>query len=80
MGGLGDSSASLSALPGFLVSAFGASDFVTTIFSETFEGVLFKNALEKWLSLTNDQESPLVENQKNCGKQNRFQPNKIKRL
>ena len=37
MDGLGVSSASLLALPGFLASAFGASDFLTTIFSETFE-------------------------------------------
>ena len=59
MGGLGVSSASILALPGFLASAFGASDFLTTMFSETFEGVLFTKALEKWLSLTNEQESPL---------------------
>ena len=35
--GLGVSSASLLALPAFLASAFGASDFLTTIFLETFE-------------------------------------------
>ena len=34
IGGLGVSSASFLALPGFLASAFGASDFLTTIFSE----------------------------------------------
>ena len=39
MGGLGVSSASLLALPSFLASAFGARDFLTTIFSETFEDV-----------------------------------------
>ena len=54
MGGLGVSSASLLALPAFLASAFGACDFLTTIFSETFEDVSFTKALEKWLSLTND--------------------------
>ena len=39
MGGLGVSSASLLALSAFLASASGASDFITTIFSETFEDV-----------------------------------------
>ena len=65
MGGLGVRSASLLVLPGFLASAFGASDFLTTIFSETFQDVSFTRALEKWLSLTNDQESPLDGTQKN---------------
>ena len=51
MGGLGVSSASLLALPAFLASAFCASDFLTTIFSETFEDVPFTKALEKLLSL-----------------------------
>ena len=37
MGGLGVSSASLLALNAFLASDFGASHFLTTIFSETFE-------------------------------------------
>ena len=41
MGGLGVSSASLLALPAFLASAFGASDFLTTIFWK------FTKALEK---------------------------------
>ena len=36
MGGLGVSSASILALPAFLVSAFDASDFLTTIFLEKF--------------------------------------------
>ena len=63
-GGLGVSSASLLALPAFLTSAFGASDFVTTIFSETFEDFSFTKALEKWLSLTNEQETPLDGTQK----------------
>ena len=35
------------------------------IFSETFENVSFIKALEKWLSLTNEQESPLDGTQKN---------------
>ena len=35
------------------------------IFSETFEDVSFPRALEKWLSLTNEQESPLNGTQKN---------------
>ena len=65
MGGLGVSSASLLPLPAFLASAFGASDFLTMIFSETFEDVSFTKALEKWLSLTNEQESPLDGTQKN---------------
>ena len=65
MGGLGVSSASLLALPAFSASAFGASDFLTMIFSETFEDVSFTKALEKWLSLTNDQECPLDGTQKN---------------
>ena len=65
MGGLGVSSASLLALPAFLGSAFGAGDFLRTVFSETFEDVSFTKALEKWLSLTNEQESPLDGTQKN---------------
>ena len=65
MDGLGVSSASLLALPAFLASAFGASDFLTTNFSETFEDVCFTKALEKWLRLTNEQESPLDGTQKN---------------
>ena len=65
MGGLGLSSASLLAFPAFLACAFGASDFLTTIFSEPFEDVSFTKALEKWLSLTNEQESPLDGTQKN---------------
>ena len=64
MGGLGVSSASLLALLGFLASAFVASDFLTTIFSETFEDLSFTKTLEKWLSLTNEQESPTDRTQK----------------
>ena len=56
MGGLGVSSASLLRLPAFLASAFGAIEILTTIFSETFEDVPFTKALEKWLSLTNEEE------------------------
>ena len=65
MGGLGVSYASLLALPAFLASAFGASDFLTTIFTETFEDVPFTKALEKWLSLTNEQKNPPDGTQKN---------------
>ena len=65
MGGLVVSSASLLALPAFLASALGASDFLTTFFSETFEDVSFTKALEKWLCLTNEQERPLDGTQKN---------------
>ena len=65
MGCLRVSSASLLAVPACLVPAFGAGDFLTTIFSETFEDVSFTKALEKWLSLTNEQESPLDGTQKN---------------
>ena len=64
MGGLGVSSASLLALPAFLASAFGVTDFLTTIFSETFD-VSFTKAVEKWLSLTNDHESLIDGTQKN---------------
>ena len=49
----------LLALPVRLVSAFSASDFFTTIFSGTIEDCSFTKALENWLSLTNEQESPL---------------------
>ena len=65
MGGLGVSFASILAFPAFLTSAFGASDFLTTLFLETFEVVSFTKALEKWLSSTNEQESPLDGTQKN---------------
>ena len=47
MGGLGVSSASLLALPAFIASTFGAIDFLTTIFSETFEDISFAKALQK---------------------------------
>ena len=53
MSGLGVSSASILALSAFMVSAFGASDFLTTIYSETVEDVLFLKVFEKSLSLTN---------------------------
>ena len=62
---LGVPSASLLALPAFLASAFVASDFLTTIFSSNFDDVSFTKALEKWLSLTNEQESPLDGTQNN---------------
>ena len=68
MGYLGVSSASLLALPAFLASAFGASEFLTTIFSEWFDDVSFTKALEKWLSLMNIQESPLDGTQTNWTK------------
>ena len=64
-GGLGVSSAILLALPAFLASAFGASDFLTTVFSERFDDFSFPKALEEWLSLTNERESPLDGTQKN---------------
>ena len=54
MGVLWVSSASLLALPAFLASAFGASDFLPTIFSETIEDVSFTKALQKWLNLTSE--------------------------
>ena len=65
MGCLGVASASLSALPAFLASAFGASELLSTIFSESFEDVSFTRALEKWMGLINEQESPLDGTQKN---------------
>ena len=46
IGGLWVSFASLLAPSAILTSAFGASDFLTTICSDTFEHVLFKKALE----------------------------------
>ena len=49
----------------FSSSDFGASDCLTTIFSETFEDVSFTKVLEKWLSLTIEQESPLDGTNKN---------------
>ena len=55
---LGVSSATLLALPGFLASAVGASDFLTTIFSGTFEDASFTKAHDKRFSLTNEQENP----------------------
>ena len=64
-GGLGVPSASLSALPALLASVFGASDFLTTILLGTFEDVSFTKALEKCLSLTNGQKSPLEGTKKN---------------
>ena len=54
MGGLGVSSASLSAPSACLASAFGASVFLTATFSETFEDISFTEELEKRLSLTNE--------------------------
>ena len=65
MGGLGVSYALLLAFSAFLASAFGAGNFLTTIFSETFDDVSFTKKFEKWLSLTNEQESPLDETSKN---------------
>ena len=44
--------------PAFFYSAFGASDFPTTIFSETIEDVSFTKALENWLSWSNEQKCP----------------------
>ena len=43
-----------------MASAFAASDFLPTIFSETVRDFPFTKTLGKWLSLTNEQESPLV--------------------
>ena len=63
--GLGVSSASLFALPAFLASAFEASDFLTTVFLETFDDVPLTGALAKGLSLTNEQDSRLNNSQKN---------------
>ena len=65
MDGLGVPSASVLALRAFWASASDASDFLTTIFVETFEDVSFTKTLEKWLSLTNEQESPIDGTQKN---------------
>ena len=47
-----------------MFSPLGASDFLTTYLSETFEDVSFTKALENWLSLTNEQENPLDGTQK----------------
>ena len=51
IGGLGVSPASFLAVPVFLASAFGASDFGTTIFSETFQDFSCTKALEKSMRL-----------------------------
>ena len=48
-----------------LISGFGDSVVLTTIFSETIEDVLFTKALEKRLRLAKKQESPLDGTQKN---------------
>ena len=77
LGGLVASSASLLALPAFLASASGASDYLTTFFLETIEDVLFTKALEKWLSLTNEQESPLDGTKKNGHNLSTSKPPKI---
>ena len=78
MGGLEVSSASLLALTPFLASTFGASDFLTTDFWETFEDMLFTKPLEKWLSLTNELESPLDGIQKNWTNLSTSKPPKIR--
>ena len=49
----------------FWPAAFGASDFLWTNFSEPYEDVSFTKALENWLSLTNQQKSPLDGTQTN---------------
>ena len=54
MGGLGVSSVSLLALSTFLFSAFGASDFLTTIFLETFENFRLQKRLRNgWVGRMN---------------------------
>ena len=58
-GGFGVSFATFFALPAFLTSYFGASDFLTTISSKTLEDVTLKKTLANWQSLTREQESPL---------------------
>ena len=63
--GLGVSSASLLALSAFLSSAFRATDFLTTVFSENFGNVSFTKTLERWLRLTNEQEVLSMEPRKN---------------
>ena len=65
IGGLGDSSRSLLALPDFWASVFGASDFLTTIVSDKFEAVSLTKALEKCLSSTNKHENPFDGTQSN---------------
>ena len=45
--------------------AFGATEFLTTIVLEAFEDVSFTKVLEKWLSLTNEHDSPLDGTQRN---------------
>ena len=65
IGYLGVSSASLLALSVFVAIASGANDFLTTIFSGTFEDVSFTKTLEKKLKLTNGQKSHLDGTQKN---------------
>ena len=69
---LGVSSALLFVLPALMASAFGNSDFLTTISSESFQDVSFKKAIEKWLNLPNELESPLDGSQKTWTRQNRL--------
>ena len=64
MFGHGVSTASVIILPAFLTSAFGASDFLTRIFSDTFTDVSFTEALERRLSLTKEQENSLDKTEK----------------
>ena len=54
-----------------MASAFGASDFLTTIFSKTLQAVSFTKAIEKWLSFPNEQKNPLDGSQKTWTRQNR---------
>ena len=64
LGGLKMSSASLLALPVFLISAFGAPDFLETIFPETFELFSLTRQLGKWLVVTNEPEAPIEDTQR----------------
>ena len=79
MVGLGVLSALLFAFHDFLTSDFGASDFLATILSETFEVVSSTKTQEKWLNLTNEQESPFDEAQKNYTQSVDVKPGELKK-
>ena len=47
-----------------MVSAFGAIDFLMTLFSQKIQDVSFTKALEKWFSFTNARKSHVDGTQK----------------
>ena len=74
---LGVPCASLLAFPSFLASAFGVRNFLTTIVTETFGDVSITKAIQKWLSLTNEQKVISVEHRKTRPKLSMLKPSKM---